>query len=53
MPKTPEELKAEIERENKQPAPDGKERTAEGEEVETPKRKDFFGNLEKASRAED
>lgn len=49
-PKTPQELREQIERENEQPASPGKERTAEGEEVETPKRKDFFSDLEKVSR---
>ena len=52
MPKTPDELKQQIERENEQPATEGSERTAEGLEVETPKRKDFFGNLERASGPE-
>jgi hypothetical protein len=49
-PKTPSELKDQIEKQNEQPAEAGHERTAEGKEVPTPKRRDFLGNLEKASK---
>lgn len=49
-PKTPDELKEQLERENAQPAEKGKDRTAEGLEVPTPGREDFFGNLDKVSR---
>jgi hypothetical protein len=49
-PKTPSELNEQIERQQDEPAATGHERTAEGEDVETPSRDDFFGNLEKASR---
>jgi hypothetical protein len=48
-PKTSEELKKQLERQNARPAEEGKERTAEGMEVPKPTRGDFFGNLEKAS----
>jgi hypothetical protein len=51
-PKTPSELKQQIKEQREQPAEPGHERTAGGQEVETPKRGDFFGNLEKASKAE-
>ncbi len=48
MPKTPQELKEQVEREQAEnPPADGQERTAEGLKVETPKRGDFFGNLKK------
>ena len=49
-PKKPPELKEQIEREQEKPAKPGHERTAEGKEVPTPERKDFFRNLEKVSR---
>jgi hypothetical protein len=49
-PKTPSELKEQIEREQEKPARPGHEHTAEGKEVETPTREGFFSNLEKASR---
>ena len=49
-PKTPSELQAQVEAQNKQPAKDGHERTAEGLSVETPSERDFFSNLEKASK---
>lgn len=51
-PKTPSELKEQIDRENEKPAREGHERTAEGLNVETPKADDFFGNLEKVSKPE-
>ena len=50
-PKTPNELKEQIERENEKPAlDDGKERSAEGKPMRTPSRDEFFGNLETASK---
>ena len=52
-PKTPSELKKQIKAQKDQPAKEGHERTAEGQEVETPTRVDFFGNLEKVSRRAD
>jgi hypothetical protein len=51
-PKTPAELKEQLERQNAQPAEEGKSRTAEGLEVPSPSRGDFFDNLEKASKPE-
>jgi hypothetical protein len=51
-PKTPSELKAQVEDENKQPAKEGNERTSEGLSVETPTEGDFFSNLEKVSKPE-
>jgi hypothetical protein len=51
-PKTPNELREQIEQQNEQPAETGHERTAEGLDVETPKRDDFFGNLNKISKPE-
>lgn len=51
MPKTPSELKEQIENANEQPpAVPGNERTAEGLEVRPPPRADFFSNLEKVSK---
>jgi len=49
-PKTPEELKEQIDAQNQEPAKPGHERTAEGQSVPTPKRGDFFRNLGKASK---
>jgi hypothetical protein len=49
-PKTPSELKKQIKAQREQPAEPGHERTAEGQEVPTPKRRDFLGNLEKVSK---
>lgn len=49
-PKTPSELRKQIAEQQKQPAEEGHERTAEGIEVETPKWGDFFGNLDKISK---
>ncbi len=40
-PKTPSELKEQIEKQQESPAEPGHERTAEGKEVPTPKRRDF------------
>lgn len=52
MPKSPAELKEQIERANEEPpAIPGNERTAEGLEVEPPVRSVFFSNLEKASKS--
>jgi hypothetical protein len=49
-PKTPKELKEQIEAQQNQPAREGHERTAEGMETPTPTRKDFLGNLQKVSK---
>jgi hypothetical protein len=50
-PKTPQELKEQIERENAEnPPAEGKDRTAEGLEVPTPSREGFLGNLKKVSK---
>jgi hypothetical protein len=50
-PKTPSELKEQIEEANAPPPADPeKERTAEGLTVETPSRDAFFSNLEKVSK---
>jgi hypothetical protein len=48
-PKTPSELKEQLERQNKKPARAGHERTAEGLSVEKPSRGSFFANLKKAA----
>ena len=48
MPKTPEQIKAELEAQNPD-EPDETSKTAEGLEVPNPSRGDFFGNLEKVS----
>jgi hypothetical protein len=49
-PKTPSELKEQLERENAAgETDDGRERTAEGMDVDVPTRDDFFANLAKAS----
>lgn len=53
MPKTPDELKEQIEweaRTRPKDAPADHERTAEGLEVPTPTRDDFFGNLETVAK---
>jgi len=51
-PKTPSELKEQIEKqaEENPPADADNQRTAEGLEVPTPRREDFLGNLKKASK---
>ena len=49
-PKTPSELREQIEAQQNQPASPGHERTAEGEEVETPSESEFMGNLRKVAR---
>ena len=49
-PKTPNELKEQIEEQNDPPADYGKCRTAEGLEVPDPERSDFLSNLEKVSK---
>lgn len=51
-PKTPKQLRDEIEAQQEQPAKEGHERTAEGLSVETPTRGEFFGNLDKIARDE-
>lgn len=52
-PKTPSEVKEQIEAQQEQPAKPGHERTAEGKSVPTPKRGDFLGNLAKVARPKD
>lgn len=52
-PKTPSELSEQIAKQNEQPAEEGHERTAEGLEVETPERGDFFGNLDKITKTKE
>jgi hypothetical protein len=49
-PKTPSELREQIERANEQPTRAGYTRTAEGLEIPEPKRDELFGALEKASK---
>ena len=49
-PKTPDELREQIEQAQDEPADPGRERTAEGLEVETPQRNDFFETLKKVSK---
>jgi hypothetical protein len=49
-PKTPNELRKQIEAQQNEPASPGHERTAEGEEVETPSESEFMGNLQKVAR---
>lgn len=51
MPKTPEQLKAELEKQNERPTREDHDRTAEGLSVPRPKRDDFFANLEKVSKS--
>lgn len=51
-PKSPDELREQIEKQNAEPMKEGSERTAEGQEVPIPSRKDFLGNLEKVSKPE-
>jgi hypothetical protein len=51
-PKTPKELKEQIDAQLDQPARPGHDRTAEGLSVPKPKRGDFFKNLEKVSKPE-
>jgi hypothetical protein len=51
MPKTPDELREQIEEANTPPPADpAKERTAGGLTVEKPSRDAFFSNLEKVSK---
>ena len=51
-PKTPEQIRREMEAQQDKPSESGHERTPEGMEIPTPKRKDFLANLEKVSRPE-
>jgi hypothetical protein len=51
-PKTPNELREQVEAENKKRPAKGASRTAEGMETPDPKRSAFFSNLKKASRTE-
>ena len=53
MPKTPDELREQIEDAQDVEGEPGTERTAEGLEVTTPTRKDFFGNLTKVTEPEE
>lgn len=46
-PKTPNELREQLERENEQPAEEDHDRSAEGIDLPRPKRADFFANLGK------
>jgi hypothetical protein len=48
-PKTPEELKEQLERENAKPHSEDRDRTAEGMSVPRPAREDFLDNLKKLS----
>jgi hypothetical protein len=50
MPKSPDELREQLERQNEDQPAEGKDRTAEGLEVPKPSREDFLGNLEKVSK---
>ena len=52
-PKTPSELKEQLERQNEQPATEDHSRTAEGLDVPNPKRTDFLANLEKVSQPDE
>ena len=52
-PKTPDELREQIERENEKRSKAGHEKTAEGMETPTPSEDDFFANLEKASKPDE
>jgi hypothetical protein len=49
-PKTPDELREQIEAQQNEPVAPGHERTAEGMEVPTPSLKRFLGNLRKVSK---
>jgi hypothetical protein len=49
MPKTPDELKEQVGRENAKPHSEDKDVTSEGMVVERPARDEFFGNLKKLS----
>jgi hypothetical protein len=51
-PKSPDELRKQIEEQAEKPVKRGRSRTAEGQEVRTPKRGEFFKNLKKASESE-
>lgn len=52
-PKTPDELKEQIERENAKPHADDRDVTSEGMTVKRPTRSDFFSNLEKVSKPDE
>lgn len=51
-PKTPDELRDQLEKQNADQPAEGKDRTAEGVEVPQPKRDEFLSNLERVSRPE-
>lgn len=48
-PKTPNELREQLEHENEQPTSEGQDKSAEGIALPRPERDDFFGNLAKLS----
>ena len=50
-PKTPSELREQIEAQQNEPAAPGHERTAEGMEVETPTQSELVENLRKVSKS--
>jgi hypothetical protein len=52
-PKTPDELREQLERQNQDQPAEGKDRTAEGLEVERPSREGFLGNLKKVTEPDD
>lgn len=51
-PKTPNELREQIEAQQNEPAAEGNERTAEGMETPTPSRDSLLGNLRKVALPE-
>jgi hypothetical protein len=52
-PKTPDELRKQLERENEDQPAKGKDRTAEGLEVPRPTRESFLGNLGRVGKSRD
>jgi len=50
-PKTPSELREQIEAQQNEPAAPGHERTAEGMEVETPTQSELVENLRQVSKS--
>lgn len=51
-PKKPDELREQVERQNRKPAAPGREYTAEGMATRVPERDEFFENLEKLAKPE-
>jgi hypothetical protein len=49
-PKSPDQLRKELERQNEQPAKPGHERTAEGMEAPVPSKRELLANLEKLAK---